>query len=578
MKHRTSTTIAATALLAAAGALFSRPALACGGFFCSQAQPVNQAAERIIFADNGDGTVTAVIQILYAGPAENFSWLLPIGSVPEGDQLGVASDIAFTRLQAATNPQFNLTTVVEGRCAQRNEFASSDNRAAVAPGGSVAFDSPAEEGVNVDATGVVGAFEYAVISVDPGVNDPEQPATDWLTQNGYDIPSGSADLIAPYLADGMFLLALRLTKGSDSGSIRPIRLTYAASAPMIPIKLTAVAANQDMGVMTWALSSARAVPFNYNALELNEARINWFNAASNYNDVVIEAADDAGGQGFVTEFAGPSSQLANVVWQEGEEADWQSVRTGTYANFSQIFDSLYNRYQSYSGFWDAIRRAVTLPEALSFDDFKSCPTCYETELEFSPSALFEAIEADVIEPLRGVQTLIDRAPYTTRLYSTLSAAEMTVDPVFVFNPDLPEVSNIHRANRVIECDSSRFEDEAPWRIDFPQGGSIRGTPDQVGQWPSAVSEQPPNLRVLTLASSGDGAVVDDNAAAISAMLSDYNDSVPTPPGSADDGFCDIALPVGAGRSRSAAPAWLALAVGVLLQRARARSRRGARGA
>jgi hypothetical protein len=329
-------------------------------------------------------------------------------------------------------------------------------------------------------------------------------------------------------------------------------------------------------VMTWALSSARAVPFNYNALELNEARINWFNAASNYNDVVIEAADDAGGQGFVTEFAGPSSQLANVVWPDFEEAQWQSVSTGTYAGFGAIFDALYNRYQGYSGFWDALRRTVTLPEQLSFDDFRSCPSCYEQQVQFSPSALFDAIEADVIEPLRGVQTLIDRAAYTTRLYSTLSAAEMTVDPVFVFNPDLPEVNNIHTANRVIECDPSRYVFEAPWRIDFPQGASIRGTPDQVGQWPSAVSDQPPNFRVLTLAASGDGAVVDDNAATIGAMLSDYNASVPRPSGSADDGgFCDIARPIGAGGSRSAAPAWLALAVGVLLQRARARARRRA---
>jgi hypothetical protein len=567
MKHRTSTTIGATALLAAAAALCSRPALACGGFFCSQAQPVNQAAERIIFSDNGDGTVTAVIQILYEGPSEDFSWLLPISSVPEGDQLGVASDIAFTRLQAATNPQFNLNTVVEGRCAQ--EGGDSANVAIPASPGAADL-APRDDGVNVDATGVVGAFEFAVISVDPGVANPEQPATDWLAQNGYDIPSGSAGLIAPYLADGMHLLALRLTKGSDVGSIRPIRLTYQASAPMIPIKLTAVAANQDMGVMTWALSSARAVPFNYNALELNEARINWFNAASNYNDVVTEAADDAGGQGFVTEFAGPSSQLANVVWADVDEAEWLSVSTATYGGFGDIFDALYNRYQSYSGFWDALRRTVTLPEQRSFDDFRVCPSCYEREVQFSPSGLFDAIEADVIEPLRGVQTMIDRAAYTTRLYSTLSAAEMTVDPVFVFNPDLPDVNNIHTANRVIECDSSRYEFEAPWRIDFPQGASIRGTPGQVGQWPSAVNEQPPNFRVLTLATSGDGAVVDDNAATISAMLSAYNDSVPTPSGTADDGgFCSIAQPIGA-RSRSAAPAWLALALGVLLQRARRR--------
>jgi hypothetical protein len=76
MKYRTSLTIAASALLATAATLPSRPALACGGFFCSQQQPVNQAAERIIFAENGNGTVTAIIQISYDGPAEMSSeWL-----------------------------------------------------------------------------------------------------------------------------------------------------------------------------------------------------------------------------------------------------------------------------------------------------------------------------------------------------------------------------------------------------------------------------------------------------------------------------------------------------------------------
>jgi len=575
MTYRTSTAIAATGLLAAA-ALCSHPARACGGFFCSQSQPVNQAAERIIFADNGNGTLTAVIQILYQGPSENFSWLLPIGSVPEGDELGVASDIAFTRLQAATNPQYNLNTVIEGECRQARGDSIVPASGGTAAPGALPGDSAAEDpgsGVNVEASGVVGAFEWTVISVDPAVADPALPATEWLTENGYDVPPGSAELIGPYLDDDMYLLALRLTKGSDTGSIRPIRLTYAASAPMIPIKLTAVAANQDMGVMTWALSSARAVPFNYNALELNEARINWFNASSNYNDVVTLAADDAGGQGFVTEFAGPSSLLANVVWPELEEEGWQSLRGATYSGFSDIFQALYARYQDYSGFWDAVRRAVTIPEALSFDDFRACPTCYSNQIEFSPTQLFDAIEADVIEPVRSVQALIDGAPYATRLYSTLSAAEMTRDPVFVFNPDLPGVDNIHRADRVIECDSDLFVSEAPWRIDFPQGGSIRGTPNQVGQWPDAVNQQPPNFRVLTLAASGEGAVLDDNAEAIGAMLADYNAGVPTPAGSADSGgFCAVTAPGGTG-SRRAVPAWLALALGVVLQRARASRRR-----
>src|SRR5207253_1014494 len=95
----------------AASCLMPSAASACGGFFCNRAQPVNQAAEGIIFADNGDGTVTAVIQIQYQGPSKSFSWLLPISSVPKSDaDVGVASNLAFQRLQSATNPNYTLNT------------------------------------------------------------------------------------------------------------------------------------------------------------------------------------------------------------------------------------------------------------------------------------------------------------------------------------------------------------------------------------------------------------------------------------------------------------------------------------
>src|SRR3954468_11854745 len=111
-----------TAALGAAS-LTPAAALACGGFFCNRAQPVNQAAESIIFADNGDGTTTAVIQIQYQGPSKSFSWLLPISSVPKADSdIGIAPNLALQRLQSATNPNYTLTTRVEGTCRQDNNL------------------------------------------------------------------------------------------------------------------------------------------------------------------------------------------------------------------------------------------------------------------------------------------------------------------------------------------------------------------------------------------------------------------------------------------------------------------------
>lgn len=520
------------ALTAAVIAVSASPSPACGGFFCSQSQPVNQAAERIIFARNGDGTVTAVIQILYEGPSEDFSWLLPISSVPEGDEIAVASDLAFARLQQATNPSYNLTTRVEGECRSAQGFNNPSRGGSGGSAGSAA--SPEGElggGVTVAASGVVGAFEWTALALDPALASPADAAVAWLTDNGYDVSPGSDALLGPYLADGNYLLALRLTKGSDVGSIRPIVLTYDADLPMIPIKLTAVAANDDMGVMTWLLSDARAVPMNYGALELNEARINWFNASANYNDVVTAAANDAGGQGFVTEFAAASASLGEVVWGSFEEQSWQSVRSGTYGSFDEIFATLYGNYQSYDGFWDAVRSSVTLAPNVSFQDFQACPSCYSNQLQYSPSALYEAVEASVIEPIRRVQALLDAHPYVTRLYSTLSAADMTIDPVFTFNPDLADVSNLHSAERIIECNASIEVDQANWRIELPQGGVIRGRPEDVGSWPTAVNDQPPNLRVLQLSNVGAGVVLADNQAKIQAGLAAYNDTLPATPGS-----------------------------------------------
>jgi hypothetical protein len=553
MKCRFNRPIAVSAIVTVFALARAEPAQACGGFFCSQ-QGVNQAAERIVFADNGDGTITAVIQISYQGPGEKFSWLLPISSVPAGEQIAVSSDAAFALLQAATNPQYSLQTRLKGKC--REDDRKSPGFAVPPVAADVALDQGST--VSLDASGEVGSFQYSVISVDAGVADPAAPALDWLQQNGYDVPPQSAALLRPYLADGMHLLALRLSKGADAGSIRPIELTYAADAAMIPIKLTAVAANQNMGVLTWALSSARAIPFNYNSLELNETRVNWFNAAGNYDQVVTEAADAAGGQGFVTEFAGPSTQLANVVWSPQMEQNWQGFQTpssdlGVPPGF--WFQELQASYGTWSGFWDAARSALVLPADVSFDDFKNCSGCYvrRSDISYAANQLLERLDADVIEPVRRFQRLIDRSPYTTRLYTTLSAAEMLVDPVFRVNADLPDVSNLHSATRVIECRRDLYESEAPWHIEFADGNVLRGAASSAGSWPDLPADQPANQRVLMLSTSGEGRVLEDNSEAIASGLSSYNASVPVP--EERGGFCSLRT----GPRGSGAPGGLVLA-------------------
>jgi hypothetical protein len=533
-------------------------ASACGGFFCQATNPVNQAAERIIFSSDS-GQVSAVIEIKYEGPSTSFSWLLPIAGVP--DKIGVASTLAFDLLQQATNPQYNLTTRVDGTCAQpKNRFDSGSAGPSSAQAGTEDFAANGHSGVTVEASGVVGAFEWTVISLDASITDPAAAAVKWLGANGYDVPQGAPGLLGPYLQDGLNLLALKLKKGATTGSIRPIVLTYAADKPMIPIKLTSVAASENMGVLAWVLGEARAVPMNYYSLELNEARINWFSASSNYGDVVNAAADDAGGQGFVTEMSGSTASLRGLVFSDVTASDWQQIQAEAQQDqLLSAYDLARNSFGGADGFAEVAFAHATFATGVALAALQRCSQCYSpTEVD---DGFVAALGENVVEPLRVVQNLLDQHSQLTRLYTTMSAQEMTVDPLFSFNPNLPPVSNVHTATRVVECSSEYYQDEAPWRIELPSGATIRGS-GQPGAWPQAFASQPPNRRILRAGQSGAGEVLEDNGASIDAAVRTYSSSVPKPPPSVDEG-CQL------GRGGSRTGVWLtALAALWLFKRRR----------
>jgi MYXO-CTERM domain-containing protein len=200
-----------------------------------------------------------------------------------------------------------------------------------------------------------------------------------------------------------------------------------------------------------------------------------------------------------------------------------------YSSFGQLFDDTYWRYVNFDGYWEAVGASVTLPDGLLFEDFKLCPNCYSGDIEFQPSEFLDALEEHVIEPFRLMQDLFDDHAYATRLYTTMSAEDMTLDPVFGENDELDDVSNQHTADRIIECKSWLYEGEAPWRIELRQGDVIRGSAEDAASqtWPN-LSDHYANLKVSQLSDSGKGAVVVDRSAEVQVSLQQYNDSLDLP--------------------------------------------------
>lgn len=286
-------------LLGYALALSPAPALACGGFFCSQV-PVLQTSERVIFEMEGE-EVTAYIQLQYQGNDPNFAWVVPVPEVPTVE-VGVGSAM-FDALQAQTRPVFVQAAAPAADLQIASSCGGSGGLFSGPP--AVQVRSLPVPKVEVFKEASVGPFDYAVIAAEEA-ND----LNNWLRVNGYRVQPGSDAVVQAYLEEGMKLLALKLSPEAVASQVEPIKLTYRDSrgCASIPIKLTAIAAVPGLEIVTWVFGSGRAKPVNYGSVSVN---FRVLQSAVDYPPALGAAVDaQAEGRGFVTEYAQPTVMLS----------------------------------------------------------------------------------------------------------------------------------------------------------------------------------------------------------------------------------------------------------------------------
>lgn len=503
----------------------SFPALthACGGFFCLQVV-IDQAGEQIIFRQDGT-TVTAIVLIQYQGEADDFSWVLPVPGEPEFE---LASDLVFPPLEQATRPQFSLT--YEGQpCDFLADNANSSD--GTPPIESDPSSPEGANGVEVLEQLSVGPFEIQLVHSD----DPAAMAQ-WLDENGYDLTDRGQELITPYVEEGMNFVALRLAKDQGVGDIQPLKLTYESECPMIPIRLTAVAAVPDMGILVWMLGEARAVPLNYLHLDVNYAKLDWYQgnafAFADYQDLVTEAMDEAGGQGFVTDYAGTDLDLLSQLPDPDTYRD-ELVRLGTLGSDTDFYSQLYTNFLfPRDKVVEVLQRQLPLPDGQD-EVVYGIPTLLEDvfdaeELAAARAPVINELIESIVTPLEATIDVFAGMPYVTRLYTTLSPEEMTLDPVFSYNPDLGGQQLLRAATVVQSCISN----ESHWDLILGEGTDRVGDVviRQTGFPPFAGRpdiDQPAVSRAMRLGVSGPGEVVTDNFG--DSEIVNENDNLSTEP-------------------------------------------------
>lgn len=159
----------------------------------------------------------------------------------------------------------------------------------------------------------------------------------------------------------------------------------------------------------------------------------------------------------MTDYAGPASELGVMVWDATrldvakvadlhDPANWVAgIMKSTLPMSAQLRALIF--------------RFVPLPPGVDADDFLECAWCYHEQVDapdFDAEMATAALDAEILQPMAAQQGRLDAAAVVTRLFTTMDPEEMTADPTFVFNADLPQsVANTHTATDTTDTTDDR---------------------------------------------------------------------------------------------------------------------------
>jgi hypothetical protein len=311
-------TVARVLVTALVPLVHASDARACGGLFCSGLSPVDQSAEQVLFEVRNDGSVTATVEIQYSGDPRAFSWIIPVHGTP--DFVGVAPTALFDWLDTATRPRIVPPPTTCTGDIDSDGFPNAD-------GDDDDDDDENAGGVEVVEYPDVGPYDDIVV-IDG--RDPEALIA-WLGEHGYLVTDAMRPVIEEYAIEGQQFLAMRLQPNVDVSRIVPVRFHCPAPNPVVPSRLTSLAAEPHMGMVVTILASQRYEPASWNEVALAEDDIvvdNIFGSGTNYASLVALRVDQAGGRAFVVERAGSSQTIADAVQARFDsmwEPDEQSI-------------------------------------------------------------------------------------------------------------------------------------------------------------------------------------------------------------------------------------------------------------
>jgi MYXO-CTERM domain-containing protein len=488
----------------------SRDARACGGTFCDNTaipMPVDQTGEDILFIRDG-ADVEVHIRIQYMGEAERFAWIVPLQGIPE---VTVGSEPLFAALSQATAPNWYAQRSYECPDEDPDNWGTDDGGDFTGDDGGIKLDIGGPEIVFQDT---VGSFDVVVLQGGTAAE-----VIDFLTDNDYAQDPESEPILQQYLDEGFLFAAVKLTAAADVDQIHPLTFRFPGDEPCVPIRLTAIAAKEDMGIRAYFLGQERWAPSNYDHVVVNPLRYDWKfgQGIADYTELLSLAVDEAGGRAFATDYAGPSNAVQTwSLWS----ASWDETAFLEVDPIEAIDLIAQQGLNTHPLIQPLLMQFIPPPDGLDPQDFWNNIAAYADQINqaaWDAPAFAAALAERIIEPGLHAVDLIEAWPHLTRLHTTMSPVEMTIDPTFHTNADLPDVE----ATVASACQVLCGGDEV-YQVDVGAMDAQVCVPSSE-QWPDF--DMPAALRIEQVPMMGPPQVVADNEEAILAALATQQEGV-----------------------------------------------------
>ncbi len=465
----------------------------CGGCFSPPGQQNNQLilqnAERVFFARDPQTKKSIVwVEVRYSGLAKDFGWVLPLPAIPK---VSVGTSWVFDQMDQRFAPQFSTTVdPKDENCRSWDNYCYGStanvggSQSAFGAGAPASRDSNAEGksggdgGVKILESDSAGPYNYQVIAAqDPAV------LLKWLNDNGYATPDKALPIISSHLKKGDVFVAVKLQAGTGANMIRPIVLEMDDAEACVPLRLTSIAAADDMSIVTTIAGPGRAIPKNLMHVEINQMKLNWFQGGNNYASVMAEAIDEAAGHAFVTEFSGDAKagRIAGVQQMTAEPfrtiTNAQELSLAIQQSKIPMTTDAANTLELGAGLaklaGQTPQQYYNLVRSCGFQHkYGNCKKIWAdlATLPVDGPTVAKLMDKDYIKPIQKLDTAVGGSAKISRLVMSISPDEMDRDPIFAFNADLPDVANKITAVFRRVCKTGWYPYDAV-RLTVPGAGS-----------------------------------------------------------------------------------------------------------